>query len=273
MWTNISRYNWLILERFSLSQIWRDPQVDLACMKHFHPSVYDTTIEFQFLFKMSVYDARLLPRLTGTTVTTYDDPSPDVSPILPRRIPHPPSTHSASVDRSPSPAPTTHSAYIDPSAATEDTWTWVITKKLSEEVAPMTKSDVEEGSGVPHTVGKFECHLQGQPNRQAFMRIYWQIPIVGTEDDDARTVAQQAVPPPVCGELESFRLLKGCSAVPRFYGHAEKTQGERDLVPGGYIQYVVWEKVPGVSLTKEFFWGLDFSTRHEIREKFRAVFQ
>jgi len=176
---------------------------------------------------MSHYDAHLLPRLIGTTVTTYDDAS----------------------------------------------WTWVITKKLSEKVAPMTETDVKMRRGFSKTVGKFLCHLEGRPDRQAFMRIYYQIPIVGTEDADVEILAQQAVPPPVCGELESFKLLRGCSAVPRFLGHAEKTQGEHDLVPGGYIRYVVWEKVPGESLTEEFFWGLDRSIRDDIREKFRAALQ
>jgi hypothetical protein len=156
---------------------------------------------------------------------------------------------------------------------TEVSWTWVITEKLSEEVACMTEDDVKMGTGPSQAVGKFLCHLEGHPDREAFMRIYYQIPTAGTEDARLDTLAQQAVPPPVRGELESFKLLKGCPGVPRFLGHAEKAQGDRDLVPGGYIQYVVWEKVPGKPLTKEFFWSLDRSARDEIREKFRATYE
>ncbi len=75
------------------------------------------------------------------------------------------------------------------------------------------------------------------------------------EDADHDTLARQAVPPGVCGELEPFKLLQSehCSAVPRFLGHAESTQGDGGLVPGGHIRYLVWEKVPGESLTKDFF--------------------
>jgi len=121
----------------------------------------------------------------------------------------------------------------------------------------MTDHDVKMGRGSPKTVGKFLCHLAEDPKQIAFMRVYQQIPITGTEDGDHDTLARQAVLPGVCGELESFKLLQsgGCSAVPRFLGHAESSQREHDLVPGGYVRYLVWEKVPGEPLTEEFFWA------------------
>lgn len=212
---------------------------------------------------MSLYDARLLRRLIGTRVTTYDDFS-DIAPN---------DSSARRISRSPSTAPTTHTAYTELSAVIEDSWTWVIKQKLSERAVHQTETDVKLGGGTPMTVGMFLCHLEGHPDREALMRIYYQIPIDGTEDADIDTLAQQAVPPEVCGELESFKLLKGCPAVPRFLGHAERTQGEHDLVPGGYIQYIVWEKVPGKPLTGEFFWSLDRQTRDEIRSKFRIAYE
>jgi hypothetical protein len=153
--------------------------------------------------------------------------------------------------------------------------TWVITKKLSERAVPMTDHDVKMGRGSARTVGKFLCHLIGDPNQMAFMRIYQQIPLSGTEDANRDTLARQAVPPEVCGELECFKLFQygRCDVVPRFLGHAESTQGDHDLLPGGYIRYVVWEKVPGEPLTEEFFWGLDDTARKEIRSKFRAAYE
>ncbi|GFF38759.1 hypothetical protein IFM46972_05660 [Aspergillus udagawae] len=68
----------------------------------------------------------------------------------------------------------------------------------------------------------------------------------------------------LCGELETFKLLQsgGCSAVPRFLGHAERIQGEDDLLPGGYVRYLVWEKVP----------DLDDTARKDIRSKFCAAY-
>ncbi|KAJ5513455.1 hypothetical protein N7463_003007 [Penicillium fimorum] len=126
--------------------------------------------------------------------------------------------------------------------------TWVITKKLTERAAPMTDHDVKVGRGSAKTVGKFLCHFVGDPNQIAFMRIYQQIPITGTEDADHDTLARQAVAPGVCGELESFKMLQN----------------------GGYI---VWDKVPGELLTKEFFWALDITARKDIRAKFRDAYE
>ncbi|OQE15800.1 hypothetical protein PENFLA_c030G02982 [Penicillium flavigenum] len=139
----------------------------------------------------------------------------------------------------------------------ENTRTWVIMEKLSERAVVMTETDVKMGRGPSITVGKFLCHLEGHPDLKAFMRIYHQIPIAGTEDADPDTLAQQAVPPKTCGELESFKLLKGCPAVPLFLGHAERTQGKHELLPGGF----------------ESFWGLNLSARDEIRSKFRAAYE
>lgn len=148
--------------------------------------------------RTTCFDARLLRGLVGTTINTYD--------------------------------------LVSDGAALESTsQTWVITEKLSDRAAPMTDHDVKMGRGSAKTVGKFLCPLVGDPNQTAFMRIYQQIPITGTEDANHDTLAKQVVPPGVCGELESFKLFRRgrCNAVPRFLGHTESTQEENGLVPGG----------------------------------------
>ncbi|KAK9577431.1 hypothetical protein V6Z90_009106 [Aspergillus fumigatus] len=68
-------------------------------------------------------------------------------------------------------------------------------------------------------------------------------------------LARQAVLLGVCGELECFELLQsgGCSAAPRFLGHAERIQGEHERLPDGYIRYLVREEVPGEPMTAGFF--------------------
>ncbi|KAJ5936450.1 hypothetical protein N7454_005085 [Penicillium verhagenii] len=154
---------------------------------------------------------------------------------------------------------TVFSIPLTASSPPEIACSWIITKKLSERAIHLTQDDVDIGGGSPMTVGKFLCCLEEDPTRTAFMRIYYQIPITGTEDADLATLAQQIQPPEVCGELEAFRLLtsQGCRSVPRFYGYCERQQGEHDLVPGGFAKYIVWEKMPGEPLTEEFFWSLD----------------
>ncbi|OQD68291.1 hypothetical protein PENPOL_c003G08242 [Penicillium polonicum] len=172
----------------------------------------------------SDFDARYLRRLVGTKVTTFFDFDPLQQPSA--------ASPSASAGRS-----------------------WIIMEKLAERAVHLTQEDVDMGVGSPMTVGKFLCHLEEDPTQTAFMRIYHQIPITGTEDADLATLAQQIQPPEVCGELESFKLLM--------------SQG----FPGGYVKYLIWEKVPGESLTEEFFWSLSPPVREDIRVKFRLAFE
>ncbi|KAJ5433999.1 hypothetical protein N7491_004594 [Penicillium cf. griseofulvum] len=238
--------------------------------------------------RQSDFDARLLRRLVGTKVTTFYDfdrlqqpsaVSSSASAISPSAAPP---LESPLLAASPSPTSlTTASSGTAPTLSFSGSpplgsgRSWIITEKLSERAVHLTQEDVEMGVGSPITVGKFLCHLEEDPTQIAFMRIYYQIPITGTEDANLATLAQQIQPYEVCGELEAFRLLmsQGCSSVPRFLGYYEKKQEEHDLVPGGYIKYLVWEKVPGEPLTEEFFWSLDPLVRENIRAQFRIAFE
>ncbi|CAG8162159.1 unnamed protein product [Penicillium nalgiovense] len=183
---------------------------------------------------MSCFEARLL-RLIGTTVTTYDDAASQ-DPTFSERSP--PGQF---------PRLSSHSSLPSMSATVMEgnSRSWVITEKLSRGAVYMTETDVKMGRGASITVGKFLCHLEGRPDLKAFMRIYHQIPIAGTEDADPDILAQQAVPPETYGELESFKPLKDCPAVPLFLGHAERTQRDQELLPGGYVRYVVWQRSLG----------------------------
>ncbi|KAJ5188270.1 hypothetical protein N7472_007284 [Penicillium cf. griseofulvum] len=222
--------------------------------------------------RQSDFDARLLRRLVGTKVTTFYDFD---------RLQQPSAVSSSASAISPSAAPPSWSLPSSGLALSYLAYYGLIRYGpypfLLWFAPPRERplEDVEMGVGSPITVGKFLCHLEEDPTQIAFMRIYYQIPITGTEDANLATLAQQIQPYEVCGELEAFRLLmsQGCSSVPRFLGYYEKKQEEHDLVPGGYIKYLVWEKVPGEPLTEEFFWSLDPLVRENIRAQFRIAFE
>lgn len=182
----------------------------------------------------SDFDARYLRRLVGTKVTTFYgfDPlqqpyavSPSASAISSSAGTPPGVSHPVA---SPPPASlATDSSATVPTISLSGSGighSWVITEKLSERAVHLTQEDVDMGVGSPMTVGKFLCYLEEDPTQIAFMRMYYQIPITGTEDADLATLAQQIQPPEVCGELEAFRLLmsQGCRSVPRFLGYCEK---------------------------------------------------
>ncbi|PGH11462.1 hypothetical protein AJ79_04837 [Helicocarpus griseus UAMH5409] len=66
--------------------------------------------------------------------------------------------------------------------------------------------------------------------------------------------------------LEYFNE-KGCSVTPRLLHKEKFLQGPSWTMPGGYIVFIVMEKVPGVPLTD--FWTYDRPKRDRIREAFR----
>ncbi|KAJ5682070.1 uncharacterized protein N7477_002010 [Penicillium maclennaniae] len=200
--------------------------------------------------RTTCFDARLLRGLVGTTVTTYDLVSDGASPES--TSPAPSTEISRAISSPVTPSALSASPTTVVSASSGISRTWIITEEVSERAAPRTDNDVKMGRGSAKT-----------------------IPITGTEDADHDTLARQAVPPGVCGELECFKQPRSgrCTAAPRFIGHAVSTQGDHGLLPGGYIGYLVWEKVPGEPLTEEFFWGLDGATRKDIRSEFRAAYE
>jgi hypothetical protein len=152
--------------------------------------------------------------------------------------------------------------------------TWVIDTKLSERSQPMTQQDVTDGLGLPFAAAKFLCHRKEDPTKTAFMRIYLQIPVIGTEHRSPQIRRNQAARPQPHIELTTLKALKtlNCDVVPDLFAYQEGQQGEDSIVPGGYITHVVWDKVPGKPLSAEEFWKLDRESRQAIRDEFRKVF-
>ncbi|KAJ5704585.1 hypothetical protein N7536_000274 [Penicillium majusculum] len=60
--------------------------------------------------------------------------------------------------------------------------TWVITQKLEETALSINQEDIKFGRGPGYTAGKFLCYSADDSSKKpAFMRIYAQIPMDGTE--------------------------------------------------------------------------------------------
>lgn len=114
----------------------------------------------------------------------------------------------------------------------------------------MSQQDVTSGLGPAYVTEKFLCHPVGSSNTLAFMRVYKQVPIAGTEFKKTSIRATQAVKSFEPTELTTLKSLqeKGCDVIPRLLGYQCDQQDEDDIVPGGFITYVIWEKVQGESL-------------------------
>ncbi|KAJ5196813.1 hypothetical protein N7449_007292 [Penicillium cf. viridicatum] len=142
--------------------------------------------------------------------------------------------------------------------------TWVIVEKLGEDPCRLDQKDVSDSIGISYTLAKFLCYPAGPGNetKLAFMRIYQQVPIAGTEFKPSLR-ASQAVEEPENGELAvlKFFLIHECEVVPKLLGYQKSKQKEDDM-----------EKVPGDSLDHLEFWLRPFNEREAIRDKFRRVF-
>ena len=154
---------------------------------------------------------------------------------------------------------------------------WIILVKLGEEPNCLTKEDIAAELGPSDTSGKFLCRPAGEEddNRRAFLRIYQQVPIAGTETKRSAIRARQAVDtPPDHPELIAFRTFMklDCDVVPRLLGYQQRQQDHDEAVPRGYITYILWEKVAVDSLNLTQFWRLPLADREAIRVKFRHVY-
>jgi hypothetical protein len=82
------------------------------------------------------------------------------------------------------------------------------------------------------------------------MRMYEHLLIAGTEFEKAPARAKQGVKSHEPEELTALESLekKDCDVVPKLLGYQSSQQDQDDIVPGSFVTYVIWEKVPGKSL-------------------------
>ncbi|KAJ9491358.1 hypothetical protein VN97_g1900 [Penicillium thymicola] len=140
----------------------------------------------------------------------------------------------------------------------------------------MTKWEIDGGAGPPFAVFKYLCHSATDSDKKAFMRIYFQIPIAGTEYQRFEVRQQRAAPPRKHRELDVLKDLKlqKCPVVPTLLAYKEGKQGNNGLDPEGYMTYLVWDKVPGESLSQDELWDPKSGPlREAVRVKFRDVWE
>lgn len=151
--------------------------------------------------------------------------------------------------------------------------TFILDEKLKEEYQKESQLRCDQGMGPPFTVLKFSCHNSLNPSQQGFIRIYRQIPIDGTVLHPPEERARQATSPRYHAEIEALKQLydQNCAAVPKL-GLGTELQGAGDYVPGGYITYVAWERVPGELIKPLDFWEHDLQYREQVRSAFATAY-
>lgn len=74
-------------------------------------------------------------------------------------------------------------------------------------------------------------------------------------------------------ELKALEQLtrERCSSAPKLLKYKQDRQDRDMSVPGGYIVYILMDRLPGVRLND--FWARDATERQEIRDAFKVAYE
>ncbi|PYI31089.1 hypothetical protein BP00DRAFT_425884 [Aspergillus indologenus CBS 114.80] len=76
-------------------------------------------------------------------------------------------------------------------------------------------------------------------------------------------------------EIEALRALTnaGCSCTPRYIASKHEHQSLESWVPRGFLDYIVMEKLEGVTLSERYFSFLPPEEQKEIRTAFKSSYE
>ncbi|BCS05375.1 uncharacterized protein AKAW2_81176S [Aspergillus luchuensis] len=155
--------------------------------------------------------------------------------------------------------------------------TWRLTKKIKESEDIYSQSDHEDDVAISEARAVFVASRgPGAAPTTAVLKVHMQIPWWGSATKKPLIRAQQAVPETSTRgtrEVEALTLLTkaGCSSTPHLIDWMKRQQTQDEWVPGGYIHFIVMEKVPGVDVSLNFD-TLDRKERDELRAAFKTSF-
>lgn len=152
---------------------------------------------------------------------------------------------------------------------------WRIKEKTSEKLLLFTPLDLKTRGGqkMSYSQAVFVCEKvnDGDTNsgagdkgrvKDAFLKIYRQIPHVGTIGDSHSIRAQQGGKRSFCDIMAYKHFAKQqAKNLPVCLADKYECQDDHDLVPGGFMSYVVYTKAPGFRLDSNTFWSLEYVER------------
>ena len=155
---------------------------------------------------------------------------------------------------------------------------WKTTKKVMEDSWQLTLRDVENhlfgGPNVSYAEAVFLCNNLNHPGEEAYIKICKQVPHRGTEYESqavrSAQVGERAHP-----EIEIYKLFleKEARHLPICLGYKMEHQGDLDPVPGGYVHYVAYKKLPGLHIDETWYWSLRNSQRKAICAAFLSAYR
>ncbi|KAJ5116648.1 hypothetical protein N7456_000996 [Penicillium angulare] len=157
---------------------------------------------------------------------------------------------------------------------------WMIDRVINEyNEQRSSESCVPEDDLLSFATIRMRCFRRDQPSITADMRIYLQVPFLGTEHQSAQSRGRQKTnfnPRELIAYHKMTRDEEVSQFTPNLLGYEKGQQSEHGLVPKGFEIAVVWQRVPGVCLglpstvQASPFWDLPLSKRDRVREHFEG---
>ncbi|KAJ5366882.1 hypothetical protein N7541_000823 [Penicillium brevicompactum] len=128
---------------------------------------------------------------------------------------------------------------------------WKITSKISEKEDFRRDSDAERQNPDFSTArAVFVCCDPNNPTHEAILKVRLQIPKWQTWSEPPSVRAGQASSALSFTAVREITALKklveaNCSSTPKLIASEHQLQGDSDLVPGGYKDFLLMERVPG----------------------------
>lgn len=154
---------------------------------------------------------------------------------------------------------------------------WSIREKQSQHNYQREDWDLDPGPSTAEAT----FHVQQDYGPLAYMRVYMQVPDPSTEFEPREVRRRQAA---LCPhrEVDALKCFhqKHFTMTPALLGTKEEPQGDDDVVPGGFIVYMVFQHVPGIRLADDqgapvrgcsihtFFREFDREERGKVRDEF-----
>jgi hypothetical protein len=161
--------------------------------------------------------------------------------------------------------------------------TWTLTEKIKERYSQLDESDSKAFESTSYAWALYACQNVDNLSEEALVKIYMQIPYMGSEFDlpeERATQASDVLIESSQSEYEALQHLteRRCQSTPALLGHKMDKQQENGLVPGGYILYLLMTRMPGIPLGTNvvfdsLFWKLPDTTRDNIREAFKVAYR
>lgn len=155
---------------------------------------------------------------------------------------------------------------------------WRITSKLSEHNNQSNAFIYQRDPRPTEAWGVFKC-VNNANAQSAIMKIYKQIPYDGslpTTPNFRRVQASANLARYSRRELPALTTLTKakCKSTPILINCKQAQQNNFDVLPDGYILYLVMRKLPGIRLRYDLYWQeMSRGERDAIRQAFKQSWQ